>query len=546
MANRQPVQNDEQVDLWIDQVSGIYHQLSLDLFDSMVDRLKARGAADLERNPYIWQLEKLNDMHMLNEENLELIAERSGIAKELLKRVIEHEGFKVYRTTKQQLAEDLKLGVTSMDYGVQFALSAYYTQAERELDSLINTTLPQSVRNNYEKIVVQSVAEVVTGTKTAEQALNDTLVKWFDNGFYGFTDARGKRWSADSYARTIIKSTTYRTYNEMRMRPAEELGIDTFYYSIKMCAREMCAPIQNRIVTTGVTRDIKGITVLSVMDYGYGTPAGCRGINCGHMMTPFIPGVNNMPELPDYLKGLTPEQAVVNAKAEAKQRSFERRIRKNKEKLHVAKKLGDKERVQKYKLREKTLKSGLKAFLDEHKFLHRDTSRERYRYDKESERIAIEKDFKERYNKFNNKLTHRVTEQQFKDLTSHNLELIKKVMQEHEEIGKRLQMKIAGEASQLTHILGSDEYKRRISDGENPSYFKEGTDLEALHRHMLKEMDMAKMFMHFQFINIGEFEGVHVFRKGERKSKKADQIKVHQAKDGVHGVPNRELKKGVK
>lgn len=393
MANRQPVQNDEQVDLWINQISGIYHQLSLDLFDSMVDRLRLGGAADLERNPYIWQLEKLNDMHMLNEENLELIAERSGIAKDLLKKVIEHEGFKVYRTTKQQLAEDLKFGITSMDYGVQFALSAYYTQAERELDSLINTTLPQSVRNNYEKIVVQSVAEVVTGTKTAEQALNDTLVKWFDNGFYGFTDARGRRWSADSYARTIIKSTTYRTYNEMRMRPAEELGIDTFYYSIKMCAREMCAPIQNRIVTTGLTRDIKGITVLSVMDYGYGTPAGCRGINCGHMMTPFIPGVNNMPELPDYLKGLTPEQAVMNAKAEAKQRSFERRIRKNKEKLHVAKKLGDKERVQKYKLREKTLRSGLKAFLDEHKFLHRDTSRERYRVNAESAK-KVEKQFR--------------------------------------------------------------------------------------------------------------------------------------------------------
>ena len=38
---------------------------------------------------------------------------------------------------------------------------------------------------------------------------------------------------------------------QMRMRPAQELGIDTFYYSIKAAAREMCAPLQNQIVTTG-------------------------------------------------------------------------------------------------------------------------------------------------------------------------------------------------------------------------------------------------------------------------------------------------------
>lgn len=377
MANKKPVYNDEQLDIWINRISGIYHQLSLDLFETMVDRLVVRGAADLKRVPYIWQLDKLSDMHMLNEQNLKLISKRTGIAKKLLREVIENEGLKLYEDTKGQLMDDMGVDGDLGTGAVQRALQAYCTQTFIDIDNLINTTLPMSVRKTYEEIVTQTVAEVVTGSKTADKALNDTVMRWFDKGFYGFTDKAGRRWKADVYARTIIKSTTYRVYNEMRMRPAQELGIDTFHYSMKATAREMCAPLQNRIVTTGQTRVENGVRVLSVHDYGYGDPGGCRGIGCGHMMTPFLPGINKIPELPDHLKKITPEQAIKNANAQAKQRAFERQIRKNKERLQVAKKLGDQERMAKFKLRDKQLSAGLNKLIDEHEFLHRDRKRER-------------------------------------------------------------------------------------------------------------------------------------------------------------------------
>ena len=35
-----------------------------------------------------------------------------------------------------------------------------------------------------------------------------------------------------------------------------------------------------------------------------------QGINCGHTMTPFIPGVNYKPDLPEHLANLTPEEAL--------------------------------------------------------------------------------------------------------------------------------------------------------------------------------------------------------------------------------------------
>ena len=129
-TKKRPTINDQQFSLQMQGVSDIYAQMQTELFDSMIKRLKERGNADLAENPYIWQLEKLNDMHMLNEDNLKIIVERTGIAEELLREVIENEGLKVYQDTKQQLEEDLKRSSSGkVRNGVTDALEAYSRQA---------------------------------------------------------------------------------------------------------------------------------------------------------------------------------------------------------------------------------------------------------------------------------------------------------------------------------------------------------------------------------------------------------------------------------
>ena len=372
--------NDEQLMLDASQVADIYHQLTLDLFDQVIDRLKERGSASLDDNPYIWQLEKMNEMGLLNEDNVKLISDRSGIAEEQLRHVIQNEGYKIYKDTKQQLLEATGGGGFAGNSLIQTNLAAYVNQAMGDIDNLINTTLPMSVRKVYQSIVQESVAKVVTGLTTSDKAISDTVMKWAEKGFYGFTDSQGKHWKADIYARQVIKSTAWRVYREVRMAPAEELGIDTFYYHKKATAREMCAPLQHQIVTTGVAREVNGERVLALADYGYGHPAGCQGINCTHEMTPYIPGVNYKPDLPDYLKDLTPEQAIENANVQAKQRALERSIRKSKELLHVAEKLGDQELIDKYKSKVRIKQGAMRDYLKQHSFLHRDYAREKYYY----------------------------------------------------------------------------------------------------------------------------------------------------------------------
>lgn len=387
--------NDEQLMLDASQVADIYHQLTLDLFDQVIDRIKERGSASLDDNPYIWQLEKMNEMGLLNEDNVKLISDRSGIAEEQLRHVIQNEGYKIYKDTKQQLLEATGGGGFSGNSLIQTNLAAYVNQAMGDIDNLINTTLPMSVRKVYQSIVQESVAKVVTGLTTSDKAISDTVMKWAQKGFYGFTDSQGKNWKADTYARQVIKSTAWRVYREVRMAPAEELGIDTFYYHKKATAREMCAPLQHQIVTTGVARTEAGERILSLADYGYGHPAGCQGINCTHEMTPYIPGANYKPDLPDELRDLTPEQAIENANVQAKQRALERSIRQSKEFLHVAEKLGDQELIDKYKSKVRIQQGAMRDYLKQHPFLHRDYAREKYYddpYTKAKKEVKVRKE----------------------------------------------------------------------------------------------------------------------------------------------------------
>lgn len=373
MAKKKPIKlNDQQLMLMASNVSDIYHQLSNDLFDNVVDRLKERGTYYLEKEPYLWQLEKMNSIGMLNDQNVKLMAEYSGIAEEQIRYIIENEGYKVYTDIMEQL------GSNEYDNRVMEDLISYSNQAISDVSNLLNTTLPKSVIGAYQGIIEKTIAKVVTGVATSETALNETIMQWHAKGFYGYTDRAGRRQRADSYARTVINTTVARVNNEMRTRPAEELGIDTFYYSIKAAAREMCAPIQHQIVTTGDARREAGHKIYALSDYGYGRPEGCMGINCNHIMTPFIPGVNYLPDIEERLKDLTPGQAIENANAQAKQRALERSIRFTKEQIHVAEKLGDMELIDRYKMKLGNQKHALKSFLDEHKFLYRDRDREKY------------------------------------------------------------------------------------------------------------------------------------------------------------------------
>lgn len=367
-----PAMNFEQYELSSLEVGDIYEQMQVELFENLIRRLKERGPVDLEENPYAWQLQKLSEMNMLNEENLKIIAKRSGIAEDLLRKVVENEGLSIYEDTFTRYGKKPKGLQSNL---VHESLSALSSQAIGELHNMINSTLPESVQVVFRDIVQKTVAQVATGISTPQKAIAESVLKWTERGFTGFVDAGGKHWRADVYARAVVKSTTRRTYNEMRTRSAKEAGITTFRYSRKSSAREMCAYIQGQIVTYGPAFEQDGIKVYSLADYGYGKAGGCLGVHCGHHLTPFVIGVNTF----DADNILDPEEAMANAELEAKQRGLERAVRKTKERLHYANQLEDAEEIQKAKMRVKKAQGKVRQFVEDNQdVLHRDYSREKF------------------------------------------------------------------------------------------------------------------------------------------------------------------------
>lgn len=367
-----PAMNFEQYELSSLEVGDIYEQMQVELFENLIRRLKERGPVDLEENPYAWQLQKLSEMNMLNEENLKIIAKRSGIAEDLLLKVVENEGLSIYEDTFTRYGKKPKGLQSNL---VHESLSALSSQAIGELHNMINSTLPESVQVVFRDIVQKTVAQVAAGISTPQKAISESVLKWTERGFTGFVDAGGKHWRADVYARAVVKSTTRRTYNEMRTRSAKEAGITTFRYSRKSSAREMCAYIQGQIVTYGPAFEQDGIKVYSLADYGYGKAGGCLGVHCGHHLTPFVIGVNTFDadNIPD------PEEAMANAELEAKQRGLERAVRKAKERLHYANQLEDAEEIQKAKMRVKKAQGKVRQFVEDNQdVLHRDYSREKF------------------------------------------------------------------------------------------------------------------------------------------------------------------------
>ena len=368
------------------EVEGLYHELSMEMMKNIVRRLKQRGTVDLIENPYVWQLEKLNDMHLITDENVKLISKYSGVAEDVFRDVIANEGYKIYQDSHQQLAQALKTNAQP-NYLVQDSLNSLAKQTMFEVNNLINTTLPKALQKNYKQTLESAVASVVAGTKSDKKALSEAVLKMYERGFTAFKDRGGKTWTVERYAQTVIRTTTFRVYREMRERSADELGIDTYYYSAKSSARELCAPLQHQIVTKGVARTINGERVLSLPDYGYGSPGGCLGINCGHYLTPFVVGVNYKPQLPEYLQNLTEDEAKQNALDRARLKAFDREIRINKDKQILAKELGDKELQTKLKLKEKTFKIGRKSLIEKNPTVLGDIQNRRntpIKYNKES------------------------------------------------------------------------------------------------------------------------------------------------------------------
>ena len=303
-----------------------YDYLQQHTFYLLIDTFKKHKGmlinAD-EKSVLEWRLKALAEMGGLTDKVVDFIAKNIGYSKQAIYDLIQDQGLKVAKRMNTELSTALKQPMKDVSKDTVAIINAYADQTFRNVNNYVNQTLlTTNVHKNtalktYQNIINKTVLDVSTGTKTADRALKDNILQWYDKGLpTSLTDKGGHEWTLEGYTRTVIRSTTHRVFNEARAQSMKEFDTVLATMSSHPAARPACAPIQGRVVCIVPKSDPRCKPEYpNIYDYGYGTYSGTQGINCGHDLSVYIEGVSQPVE-----QKIDPEQAVKNMKIQQKQR----------------------------------------------------------------------------------------------------------------------------------------------------------------------------------------------------------------------------------
>lgn len=361
-------------------IINIYSELEDRIFNIIIKALKQSRFQDVAKEDVLlWQVNQLSKMGTLNDKVIDLLASYTGETQEAIEQLIKGNGVKIVDEIDRELERMVHKSVPVSD-DVNKILDSLVRQTFQDLNNNVNQTLittnfnENAVMRGYQAILKQSTIESMTGLKTHEKAVRDNVYKMVDMGIKsGFVDKAGREWSMEAYSRTVIQSTSHRTFNDLRLKRMEDFDCVTALMSSHPAAREACAPIQGGWVLTvpknEAPEEFKHLP--SIYDHGYGEPGGTQGINCTHILYPGRPDVNTNNQ-PQY----DPEKAQENAEIQQQQRKLERDIRYQKKRMNAALELEDTETVQMCKQVIANKQKQLRELINEHGFLVRDYSRE--------------------------------------------------------------------------------------------------------------------------------------------------------------------------
>ena len=438
-----------------------------------------------------WRLKALAQMGGLTKDVVDFISKNIGYSKKAIYDLIQDESLKVAKHMSKDLSEALNQPTKGISTDTMQIINSYADQTFRDVDNYVNQTLLTTNTNRnpvlktYQEIVNKTVLDVSTGVKTPQVALRDNILQWYDKGLpTTLVDKGGHNWSLEGYTRTVINSTTHRVFNEARMSTMKEFDSVLATMSSHPAARPACAPIQGKVVCIVSKSDPRAdLSYPNIYDYGFGKPAGTQGINCAHILYPYIKGVSH-----NYQKQYDPKEAVKNAAIQQKQRYYERQIRHYKHKRELAERINDPSQVKKINQNIRGYQAKLRTIVKDNKFLTR-------QYDRERIVPTPQKILNERGAKI------RLTQKQDK---------------------------------QAVHILNTPEYKRELKKRPYaPSYFT--ISPKEIDNIVKSQANKTESFNAFQFINTDKPIGVYKDKTG--KSEITTRMKLMQSKNGYHAVP---------
>ena len=363
-----------------EEISNQYVAMQQRIFYLLIDATKNTRSLLNDRNTILeWRLEMLSKMGALTNEVIKIVAQTSGKTQKSINELIRRDGLQVAQGINSELSKMLNESVP-ISVTVAVIIDSYTKQTFLSLDNNVNQTLittnygQNSAMKTYQDIINKTVLEVQTGLKTPTRALADNIYKWQSAGLKtGMVDRGGHNWSLEGYTRTVIQSTAHRTFNDVRLQSMKDFDSPLAVMGSHPAARQACAPIQGQVVNIVPLSDNQANQKYdSIYNHGYGEASGTQGINCRHVLYPYIEGVSH-----NYQTQYDPKDAVNKAAIQQKQRYYERAVRNDKYLLQDAKRLGDVEGIKRHQIALSAHRAKIRELVDDNDFLHRQYGRER-------------------------------------------------------------------------------------------------------------------------------------------------------------------------
>lgn len=355
-----------------------------DLMKNIADFLAAGQA---ETSTALWKIKKLAELGALNKKNKQTISEYAEIQPEMQQITLEAAAIKAIEQVEPGFRQLVKEGILNdaeampMSDTMARVIKALGKQAKSDLN-LVNTTMLYKAKKAAEKVINDTVelankqefldslnkaaGKVVTGIESRQAAMRQCIGEMTEKGIPAFTDKLGREWSPEAYTNMCIRTTVAKTATETQMERMNDYGVNLVAVSSHIGARPLCAPYQGRIFDrnngSGYITDLNDnkIRYEPWSSTSYGKPAGLLGINCGHQIYPFIPGINVQRYFP-YDEAENAEQY----KKVQKQRQLEREVRAAKRECTALDTVGDKEGLKQASARLKQRERNLKEFCNE-------------------------------------------------------------------------------------------------------------------------------------------------------------------------------------
>lgn len=357
----------------------IYQELEIELLKLVAERFNTYELGITGMLDY--HLKKLQEMGVLNDKALKIIARYSRKSEEEIRKMLIEAGYTQFEMPI--LFEAYERGYIPIDPKVLYQspnIKNIIDNSFKELKEtfkLINTKALESTKQAYMDVLNKAYIETSSGIYDYNTSIKRGLKRMANMGITGATYKRGGKlvsYSIESVVRRDTLTAVHQLANKTVYEGLPEIGADFVEVSSHLGARvhptdkwSNHAGWQGNVYKIeGKTKEYKNL----VEETGYGDIKGLGGVNCRHKIRPFIPNVSKR-----LAKKIDPEENERLYKATQRQRYLERQIRKYKKMLAVAESCQDDEMIEEAKANIKNISKELNRHTKEYG-LKRDPNRE--------------------------------------------------------------------------------------------------------------------------------------------------------------------------